>query len=141
LAKAREEADSIACINNLKQMGLSVKVWAVDNHGAAPPDMLCLSNELSTPKTLVCPADKTRAAAKDWGSYTAANCSYEYMAPAALNTEPSQVMFRCPIHGHKGLCDGSVQRLASVVTRVQRGPTPPSSNPAPLNLSPKGSKP
>ena len=68
-----------------------------------------MTNEMSTPKILACPGDKTREAAKGWASYTAANCSYEYLAPAAPETEPSRVLFRCPIHGHVCLCDGSVQ--------------------------------
>ena len=84
LAKAKEKAESIACINNLKQMGLSVRVWEIDNGGVSPPDMLSMSNELSTPKILVCPGDKTREAAKDFASYNSAHCSYEY--PCAVGT-------------------------------------------------------
>jgi hypothetical protein len=109
LAKAKEKAESIQCINNLKQMGLSVKVWALDNNNMSPPDMLSMSNELSTPKILVCPADHAHQAAPNFASYSAANCSYEYLAPSAPDTEPTRVLFRCPIHGHVCLCDGSVQ--------------------------------
>jgi len=109
LAKAKERAEAIACINNLKQMGLAVRVWAIDNANMTPPDMLSMSNELSTPKILVCPADKTREVAYGWASYSSAHCSYEYLAPSASDEEPFRVLFRCPIHGHAGLCDGSVQ--------------------------------
>jgi prepilin-type N-terminal cleavage/methylation domain-containing protein len=109
LAAAKEKAMSIRCVNNLKQMGLAVRIWAIDNGGVFPPNVLCMSNELSTPLILVCPADTGRQSAKDWASYTSANWSYEYLAPSAPETEPSRVMFRCPIHRHVGLCDGSVQ--------------------------------
>jgi hypothetical protein len=109
LAKAKEKGESIQCINNLKQMGLSVRVWAIDNADVSPPDMLSMSNELSTAKILVCPADHGRQRADSFASYTPANCSYEYLAPSAPDTEPSRVLFRCPIHGHVCLSDGSVQ--------------------------------
>jgi hypothetical protein len=109
LAEAKEKAEAIACINNLKQLGLSARIWAADNGPLGPPDILSMTNEMNTPKILVCPGDKTRAAAKNWSSYTSANCSYEYLAPSSPDTEPSRVLFRCPIHGHVGLCDGSVQ--------------------------------
>ncbi|MGO8927396.1 MAG: hypothetical protein ACLQU3_10970 [Limisphaerales bacterium] len=122
LAKAKERAESIQCINNLKQMGLAFRVWALDNNNMSPPDMLSMSNELSTPKILVCPTDKTHEAANGWASYSSSHCSYEYLAPSvpveylapsapALNrsvTELRRVIFRCPIHGHVCLSDGSV---------------------------------
>ena len=71
LAKAKEKAESIHCINNLKQMGLAVRVWAIDNNDMSPPDMLSMSNEMSTPKILVCPADQARQPATNLASYYA----------------------------------------------------------------------
>jgi hypothetical protein len=111
LAKAKEKAMSIACINNLKQFGLAVRVWALDNNDSNPPNVLCMSNELSTPKILVCPADTNRQVATDWASFTMANCSYEFLVPDEKDAdrEPQRISTRCPIHGHIGLCDGSVQ--------------------------------
>ena len=112
LAEAKERALSIACVNNLKQFGVAVRVWALDNNESNPPNVLSMSNELSTPKILVCPADTTRQAATDWSSFTMANCSYEFLVPDEKDAdrEPQRVSVRCPIHGNIGLCDGSVQR-------------------------------
>jgi hypothetical protein len=110
LEAANEKALSIQCVNNLKQFGLAVRVWAIDNGEVTPPSIVCMSNELSTPKVLVCPADKGREAAVNFSSFTMANCSYEYLAPSSPDgTEPNRVLSRCPIHGSIGLCDGSVQ--------------------------------
>jgi hypothetical protein len=112
LAKAKERAGAIACVNNLKQFGLAVRIWASDNSDSNPPSVLSMSNELSTPKILVCPADVNRQVAADWASFTMANCSYEFLAPAEVaDIEPQRVLSRCPIHGNIGLCDGSVQRV------------------------------
>src|ERR1019366_3728494 len=95
--------------NNLNQLGLAVRIWAIDHGEINPPEILSMTNEVGTPKILACPADKTREAAKNWASYHSANCSYEYLAPSAPLTEPMRVAIRCPVHGHVCLCDGSVQ--------------------------------
>jgi hypothetical protein len=108
MAKAKERSQEIKCVNNLKQLGLSVKTWALDNQDTYPQHVLQMTNEMSTPKILVCPADTARQAAADWSSWTTANMSYEYLGGS--DTEPQRVMFRCPIHGSITLCDGSVQR-------------------------------
>lgn len=109
LKALEEEAFSAACINNLKQLGLAARIWATDNGDVLPPDILSMTNEMATPKVLVCRADTRRQAAASWASWSAANCSYEHLAPSGSETEPQRVLFRCPIHGHVTLCDGSVQ--------------------------------
>lgn len=85
LAKAKAKAQRISCVNNLKQVGLSVRQWAMDHSDKYPwyesiarggvsgwistgatvaPNFqrthygfAVLSNEVSTPKVLYCPAD------------------------------------------------------------------------------------
>src|SRR5712691_599245 len=107
--QARERAASINCVNNLKQFGLAVRVWALDNNDKFPPNVVYMSNELSTPNILLCPSDTNRTAAANFFNFSTANCSYEYFGADASDTEPTRVLSRCPIHGHIGLCDGSVQ--------------------------------
>ncbi|HXI71260.1 MAG TPA: prepilin-type N-terminal cleavage/methylation domain-containing protein [Verrucomicrobiae bacterium] len=85
LAAAKRKAQKISCTNNLKQVGLSTRIWEGDNndrypqavssasggasefvqHGATAatkflvPGMvfMVMSNELSTPKVIYCPSD------------------------------------------------------------------------------------
>jgi hypothetical protein len=106
---ARARARSIACVNNLKQLGLAARIWATDNGDLLPPDFLTMSNEIASPKVLVCPEDAGRQPAANWSVFTLANVSYEFLAPSGSETEPMRVAFRCPIHGHVCLADGSVQ--------------------------------
>jgi prepilin-type processing-associated H-X9-DG protein len=81
----RRKAVRINCVNNLKEISLAYRIWAGDNNGKFPFEIsvtnggsmelvadaknvwlnyLVISNELSTPKILYCPADTdhTRAA-------------------------------------------------------------------------------
>ena len=71
---------------------------------------LVMSNELSTPKILVCPAD-TKQAALDWQGLQAGNVSYQVRSgESVVDTDPQQVLAVCPIHNNVLRVDGSVQR-------------------------------
>ncbi len=84
LAKAKAKAQRIKCVNNLKNVGLAYRIWATDNDGRFPwtvstnqggsaefrgnngstdgtmvwAHFLAISNEISTPRILICPSDK-----------------------------------------------------------------------------------
>ena len=95
VASTRPQVQRITCSDNLKQVGVAVRTWAIDHNGRPPMSVsqaqggdsedvgvqilggtqaasrgvskmfLVLSNQLSTPKILFCPAefDSTRRAA------------------------------------------------------------------------------
>lgn len=92
-------ADSSArvkCRNNLKQVGLAFRLFAVDHQdrfpmqvstndggtlelvgeGAVSQHFLALSNELVTPLVIICPADKKRSAARAFSTLNESNVSY-----------------------------------------------------------------
>jgi len=91
LAKAKARAQRINCVNNLKNIGLAFRVFSTDQNGAFPwsvpvenggisvPDAqlsgsnwaiyATISNELSSPKILVCPSDSGRQVAANWGIF------------------------------------------------------------------------
>jgi hypothetical protein len=137
LSKAKGRAQEIQCQNNLKQIGVAFKVWALDHEDAFPfnvqtnaggtlewcqrgPDgfdrnsalhFLVLSNELGMPRILVCPSDTSKQAAMDWQFVGSSNVTYLVRTgPSVTDTNPQQVLAICPIHQHKLLVDGSVHR-------------------------------
>ena len=88
LASAKKKAQRINCVNNLKQLGLAYRIWEGDNGDKYPMAVFTInsaadtfryfqvmSNELSTPRILVCPAD-TRTAAANFVRLKNQNVSY-----------------------------------------------------------------
>src|SRR5258706_8337794 len=77
LARPKGYGNRAGCVNNLKQVGIAFKVWALDNgdkypmqvsvtnggtrelvsSGAVFSHFLVMSNELNTPKLLFCPQE------------------------------------------------------------------------------------
>ena len=127
LAKAKAKAQRIKCVNNLKNVGLAFRIFATDNgdrfpmqvstneggsaeHMPAVPQpgsgvtlmiwkhFAALSNELSTPKIVICPSDSGRTESGNWALTKAnaqapepfnnnKNISY-FIAAAADETKP-----------------------------------------------------
>ena len=105
LARAKARAQRINCTNNLKQVGLAMRTWALDNNDQNPmrvagaqggaadsvgfrdvPGNLAqhrgvnmmfgvMSNELSTPKILICPSEYDNRGAASTFSYSIPNNS------------------------------------------------------------------
>lgn len=160
LAGAHDRSRRIQCVNNLKQCGLAFRIWEGDNNDRYPMDVpvtnggtkecttgaetyrhfKVMSNELSTPKILVCPNDD-RAAAADFVHLNNSHVSY-FVGLDAKETDPQMLLagdrnitgggapekgvlklvpgepvaWTSAIHNHAGnvgLADGSVQQFTS----------------------------
>ena len=85
LAKAKARAQRIACLNNQKQIGLSLTMWAGDHGDRFPSTVdvseggswtlletwqhfITMTNELVTPKILHCPSDPAKLTADDFST-------------------------------------------------------------------------
>jgi prepilin-type N-terminal cleavage/methylation domain-containing protein len=117
LSKAKAKAMLITCNGHLKNVGLAHRIFATDHEDLFPwersrahatnrinfPDLTALSpadqvlriyqslsNELSTPKIIVCPAD-VRNEANDWLKLTTNNTSY-FVGLSARETLPQTIM-------------------------------------------------
>lgn len=109
LEQTKQRAQSIACINNLKQIGLAARLWANEHNNVFPPDLATMKNELVTPKMLFCPSAPGGVQALEWSQLNPATISYQFLNPNGNENEPQKLLATCSIHGHVALSDGSVQ--------------------------------
>jgi len=161
LAASKRKAQRISCVNNLKQCGLAFRIWEGDNDDVYPMAVSTakggtmeyvtgadtfrhfqvMSNELSTPKILICPAD-TRTVARSFTRLGNQNVSYFVGLDATNDSFPQRFLagdrnitgdsapdngilqlipggeaaWTSAMHGNAGnlgLADGSVQMLQS----------------------------
>jgi prepilin-type N-terminal cleavage/methylation domain-containing protein/prepilin-type processing-associated H-X9-DG protein len=154
LARAKARAQRINCTNNLKQIGLSFKTWALDNGDAFPTRVsaanggysdyvgvrvlspiqgtsrgsfgyfMVMSNELSTPKVVMCPSEnESRMQSSSFSGIIPAgsanvvpytndlNTSY-FVGVDAVDTNPSMFL----TGDHNMGSDGNVVPLKGFVT-------------------------
>ena len=160
---AHRKAKRIACVNNLKEISLACRIWDGDHGNKYPMDVsvtnggtmelsevgtdawrnfLVMSNELTTPRILICPADQRDAATNFGSSFGNTNISY-FINLDAPEANPQMLLFgddnfemgRVPVeagllqistntpiawsaarHRHAGnvaMTDGSVQQLTT----------------------------
>jgi hypothetical protein len=139
LGDARTRAWSIICVNNLKQIGVAFRMWALDHEDKFPfnvalanggtlelcsrgedgleknpaPHFMVMSNELSSTRILTCPVDATRTPAIDFLNLTLTNVSYQVASGSNCNPDnTNQVLIICPIHGHALDCGGVVRQAS-----------------------------
>jgi hypothetical protein len=128
-------AQRITCVNNLKQIGLAFRTWAIDHDGSYPFNLstnaggtmeFCargndgfdshaathfevMSNELATPQILVCPQDKSKHAAVVFRNLGPENVTYRLRTGTNISeANPKAVLAVCPIDGNTLYCDGTV---------------------------------
>ena len=110
MQQLKGEAQSVQCVSNLKQIGLAARIWANDHNDVFPPDFISMKGELATPMVLFCPADAAAIRVAEWSQLNPAAISYRFLNPNGNESDPTKLLTMCPIHGHVGLSDGSVQR-------------------------------
>jgi prepilin-type N-terminal cleavage/methylation domain-containing protein len=112
----------IQCVNNLKQVGLAARVWEGDHNDKFPmaesetnggtmeyitgPEVWrhfqVMSNELSTPKVVICPAetDRPRFTATNFTSFNNSNLSF------FLGVDANEALPRAILSGDHNLTNG-----------------------------------
>jgi hypothetical protein len=101
----------IQCVNNLKQVGLSFRVWEGDNGGKYPTELAqtnggtmeltigpnawrhfqVMSNELSTGKVLTCPTDRPGMMATNFAFMNNSNISF-FVGVGATETNSDAIL-------------------------------------------------
>ncbi len=113
LAHSNHKKGRNHCVNNLKQAGLAARIFATDNGDKFPwrvstnsggsrefadtpfsafRHFLVMSNELSTPKVIVCPQDGRRTRATNWNEVGNGNVSY-FVGLEAVETYTQSILF------------------------------------------------
>ena len=111
LAASKRIPQKINCVSNLKQIGIAFRLWEGDNNGKYPMVVsvtnggamelittgnvaACfqvMSNELSTPKILLCPEDTRRVRATNFSTLNSSNISY-FVGLDAAETNPQMFL-------------------------------------------------
>jgi prepilin-type processing-associated H-X9-DG protein len=108
----KDKAQRIRCTSHMKQTGLAFRIWAGDHDDKNPFHLAVtnggtkefiatgetfrhfeiMSNELNTPKILVCPADKQRVAATSFTpTFSNSNLSY-FVGVDAADSAPNRFL-------------------------------------------------
>jgi hypothetical protein len=99
----KRHSAAVNCSNQMHVVLFAATLLWPENHGGhLPSDFLSMSNELTTPKFLVCPEDRKHQPALSWATFTTNNCSYEIIAPGILKNDTNRIFLRCTIHGYVG---------------------------------------
>lgn len=145
--KARDKAQRIKCVNNLKQLSLGLKIYASDNNDRYPfqvpatdggtkeqasqtdlgddmnpfTHLIKLKNELGVPGILTCPAHPNIKPAQDWDELTADHVSYQLRTGEDVTEfNPEEVLIWCPYHHNVARTDGLVLQKEEADTRERR---------------------
>src|SRR5258706_4126520 len=106
--RAKQQAELLVCGNYMDAIGFAARMWSNDNGDRFPPNLVSMSNELTTPKILICPGDHSRKASTSWAQFTPEQSSFEMVTPSLRDGDTNAVFLRCKIHGSIGYADGSV---------------------------------
>jgi len=110
---AKDYLETRRCGKHLAAISQAALVWADAHNGRLPSGFILMSNELVSPRLLLCPADKSREPASDWHALTAANSSYQMEGALGARDLPPDVRkivsyLQCKVHGYYANALGKV---------------------------------
>jgi len=111
LITAKHKAHAISCNGNLKEIGISFRIWEGDHHdqypmavsvansgtmeeingGKVASSFQVMSNAVSVPEILICPDDARARAATNWNNLNGSNVSY-YVGLDAIETDQTDTL-------------------------------------------------
>lgn len=111
LALSKHRSARVGCVSNLEQVNIAFRIWEGDHNDKYPMAVSVtnggamelietgnvarvfqvMSNELRTPKILVCPNDPDRTFATNWNDLNGSHISY-FVSPDASEQYPQMVL-------------------------------------------------
>lgn len=104
----RRASESDKCLRKLSAICKAGKGWAESHGGRLPDSFLLMTNQLGSPSYLICPQDRYRQPAADWGYFAPARSSYVLVSPGLDARDTNQPFVRCSRHGYTGFADETV---------------------------------
>jgi len=102
---AKRYIENRRCGKHLAAIYQAARVWADAHDGRLPSGFTLISNELVTPRLLLCPGDKSREPADNWREFASANSSYAiWEGPPGAKDLPFEIQqsipcLQCKVHG------------------------------------------
>ena len=107
--KAKLQMEGFRCANNLRQIGMAVRIYATVNEGVFPRTASQFGPHMGFSTFLICPADagyrNRKIDSKDFSK-----TSYIFTLDGASEATPTTVIVRCPFHDLTLTADGAVHR-------------------------------
>lgn len=135
LGKAKSKAQMINCVNNMKQLGLAVRIHSGDNNDTYPAATNwcdAITTEVGTPKVFVCPGAPNLTSGYAFNAKLGGVAEGEIDPSTVMIFESDsgwnasggrELMITKPRHGNRyvvGLADGSVQQMTEAQIRQLR---------------------
>ena len=99
---ASQRSASVQCTRNVREIILAGNLWAANHNGQLPTTFLDLTNYLSSPALLQCPANHREPAITNWNELTLEHI--DYFADPMVDLEFSCV---CAVHESAASFDGT----------------------------------
>ncbi len=133
---SRKHAQLTMCSSNMRQIGLALRVWGLDHHGQfpfnvstndggtqelcrtgvdgfdsnAPRHLAVIGKELGKTAVLICPSDASKQPGSGFSNLQPQNVTYLLRTGSDVtDTNLSEILLKCPLHGTLLRCDGSVE--------------------------------
>jgi prepilin-type N-terminal cleavage/methylation domain-containing protein/prepilin-type processing-associated H-X9-DG protein len=141
LAAAKKKAQRINCVNNLKQVALAFKTWGLDNSDKFPAlvstaeggcsefatdtskahySFSILSNEVTTPKLLLCPSDSLGSqAATDFRIASLQPTTAKVQLSYAVNIDASDTYSGAPLILDRNVSSATTAATPTLITTLQ----------------------
>jgi hypothetical protein len=125
---AKRYIEARRCGGHLAAIYHAARVWADAHNNRLPSGFVIMTNELVTPRLLLCPGDQSREEADNWQAFSSANSSYNIWDGASgakdlpIEIQQNTPYLQCKFHGFN---------YANALGKVSVGSRP---NPSPISF-------